>query len=110
MKPSAASVSIESPRSRQSSLITNTRVASNVRAIDSVSSPVRLSATTDEFSLGQQLHPLTSTNVQQLLSQPSPFKHSHVISVKQYTRQDLHLLFTVAQKMRLGVQREGVLN
>jgi len=45
-----------------------------------------------------------------LISQPSPFKRSHVLSVKQYTRADLHLLFTVAQEMRLGVQREGVLN
>ncbi|KAL2208749.1 carbamoyl-phosphate synth [Sarocladium strictum] len=109
MKPTAT-VSIESPRARQGSLIANTRIASNLRGADAITSPVRLNAPTDDFSLGAQLQPLTSTNVQQLLSQPSPFKHSHVLSVKQYTRQDLHLLFTVAQEMRLGVQREGVLN
>ena len=39
----------------------------------------------------------------------SPFKNRHVLSVSQYNRQDLHLLFTVAQEMRLGVQRSGVL-
>ena len=39
----------------------------------------------------------------------SPFKNRHVLSVNQYTRQELHLLFTVAQEMRLGVQRQGVL-
>ena len=40
----------------------------------------------------------------------SPFKNRHVLSVSQYSRQDLHLLFTVAQEMRLGVQRSGVLS
>ncbi|KIV87247.1 protein pyrABCN [Exophiala sideris] len=39
----------------------------------------------------------------------SPFKNRHVLSVNQYTRQDLHVLFTVAQEMRLGVQRQGIL-
>ncbi len=39
----------------------------------------------------------------------SPFKNRHVLSVTQYSRQDLHLLFTVAQEMRLGVQRSGIL-
>jgi len=39
----------------------------------------------------------------------SPFKNKHVLSVSQYDRKDLHLLFTVAQEMRLGVQRSGIL-
>lgn len=39
----------------------------------------------------------------------SPFKNRHVLSVNQYNRQDLHILFTVAQEMRLGVQRQGIL-
>ncbi|RDA86102.1 hypothetical protein CP532_1142 [Ophiocordyceps camponoti-leonardi (nom. inval.)] len=50
-----------------------------------------------------------SASVMQLLTQPSCFKKANVLSVEQYTRADLHLLFTVAQEMRLGVQREGVL-
>lgn len=40
----------------------------------------------------------------------SPFKQKHVISVNQFNRTDLHLLFTVAQEMRLGVERQGVLD
>ena len=60
-------------------------------------------------------HPLSiastvNSALQDLLSGPSAFKRAHVLSVKQYTRADLHLLFTVAQEMRLGVQREGVLD
>lgn len=39
----------------------------------------------------------------------SPFKNRHILSVTQYSRKDLHLLFTVAQEMRLAVQRSGVL-
>ncbi|KAL8991828.1 MAG: hypothetical protein Q9169_007618, partial [Polycauliona sp. 2 TL-2023] len=40
----------------------------------------------------------------------SPFKQRHVLSVTQFSRQDLHILFTVAAEMRLGVQRQGVLD
>lgn len=40
----------------------------------------------------------------------SPFKQRNILSVSQFTRQDLHILFTVAQEMRLGVQRQGVLD
>ena len=57
-----------------------------------------------------QVQAPTKTSLEQLLSQPTTFKKSHVLSVKQYTRADLHLLFTIAQEMRLGVQREGVLD
>ncbi|KAL2175706.1 uncharacterized protein P884DRAFT_227798 [Thermothelomyces heterothallicus CBS 202.75] len=48
--------------------------------------------------------------LQEMLSAPSSFKKSHVLSVTQYTRSDLRLLFHIAQEMRLGVQREGVLD
>ncbi|KAM0717434.1 hypothetical protein Q7P37_007286 [Cladosporium fusiforme] len=40
----------------------------------------------------------------------SPFKGKDIVSVKQFTRDDLHLLFTVAAEMRLGVEREGSLS
>ncbi|EON60974.1 protein pyrABCN [Coniosporium apollinis CBS 100218] len=40
----------------------------------------------------------------------SPFKGKSVISVKHISRNDLHLLFTVASEMRLGVQRQGCLD
>ncbi|KAG6085266.1 hypothetical protein E4U16_006857 [Claviceps sp. LM84 group G4] len=51
-----------------------------------------------------------SPSVMKLISQPSVFKDANVLSVSKYSRADLHLLFTVAQEMRLGVQRAGVLD
>lgn len=59
-------------------------------------------------SLPQPL-PLTSLSLQETLTK-SPFKNRHILSVTQFTRQDLHLLFTVAAEMRLGVQRQGILD
>ncbi|KAI2780820.1 carbamoyl-phosphate synth [Daldinia loculata] len=64
----------------------------------------------EEFSLPGPARAPFVDSLHDLLMQPSAFKSSHVLSVKQYTRSDLHLLFTVAQEMRLGVDREGVLN
>ncbi|KAL8731481.1 MAG: hypothetical protein Q9181_004292 [Wetmoreana brouardii] len=52
--------------------------------------------------------PFMSLFLQEALSK-SPFKQRHILSVSQFNRQDLHLLFTVAAEMRLGVQRQGVL-
>ncbi|MCJ1291145.1 hypothetical protein MMC34_002688 [Xylographa carneopallida] len=58
-------------------------------------------------------HPISTTSTSpsllELLSR-SPFKQRHILSVTQFSRQDLHLLFTVAQEMRLGVQRVGILD
>lgn len=62
--------------------------------------------------LGPPLYPTVpqaSSPLLEMLSRSS-FKHKHVLSVNQFTRADLHLLFTVAQEMRLGVQRQGVLD
>ena len=50
-----------------------------------------------------------SLSLQQLLAR-SPFKREHITSVKQFSRADLHLLFTIAQEMRLGTQRQGCLD
>lgn len=61
-------------------------------------------------SFEDSLQPLVSSSLYPLLSQGTAFKRTHVLSVQQYSRADLHLLFTVAHEMRLGVQREGVLN
>ncbi|KAJ1772283.1 Carbamoyl-phosphate synthase, partial [Coemansia sp. RSA 1843] len=38
----------------------------------------------------------------------NPFYMKHVLSVRQFTREDLHLLFAVAQEMRTAVQRYGM--
>lgn len=59
--------------------------------------------------LGPPLYPPQAPSLLEMLSR-SPFKQKHVLSVNQFTRADLHLLFTVAQEMRLGVQRQGVLD
>ena len=53
--------------------------------------------------------PAVSPSLRELLSR-STFKNKHILSVNQFNRSDLHLLFTVAQEMRLGVQRQGVLD
>ncbi|KAK3307076.1 uncharacterized protein B0T15DRAFT_413945 [Chaetomium strumarium] len=63
----------------------------------------------DDLMLPLTMQPTTSPLLE-MLSAPSAFKKSHVLSVTQYTRADLHLLFNIAQEMRLGVQREGVLD
>ena len=62
---------------------------------------------------GPLLHPpmlsAISTSLLDLLSH-SPFKQQNILSVNQFSRHDLHVLFTVAQEMRVGVQRQGVLD
>lgn len=50
-----------------------------------------------------------SLSLSQLLAK-SPFKRKDITSVKQFSRADLHLLFTIAQEMRLGAQRQGCLD
>jgi len=89
------------------------RPANRSRFLDGTSgqaqSPQRTSALSEEFGPPLYPQPTISPSLQSLLGQ-SPFKNQHVLSVNQFTRQDLHLLFTVAQEMRLGVQREGVLS
>ncbi|KAM3516352.1 hypothetical protein MY11210_000111 [Beauveria gryllotalpidicola] len=112
MKPAAAAISVESPKSRQQAAFGNLRPLGRLRGI---TSPQALPAQSprgavEDFGLPLQVQPAVSTSLQKLLSQASSFRNAHVLSVKQYTRADLHLLFTVAQEMRLGVQREGVLN
>ncbi|KAM3442192.1 hypothetical protein MY4824_001204 [Beauveria thailandica] len=112
MKPTAAAISVESPKSRQQAAFGNLRPVGRLRGI---TSPQALPAqgprgTVEDFGLPLQVQPAVSTSLQKLLSQSSSFRNAHVLSVKQYTRADLHILFTVAQEMRLGVQREGVLN
>ena len=66
----------------------------------------------NSHELGPPLYPSmppVSSSLLELLSR-STFRQKHVVSVHQFSRADLHLLFTVAQEMRLGVQRQGVLD
>jgi carbamoyl-phosphate synthase / aspartate carbamoyltransferase len=45
-----------------------------------------------------------------ILANRSPFNRKHVVSVKQFTREDLHILFGVAQEMKTIVGRQGSLH
>lgn len=51
----------------------------------------------------------TTTTLEEMLK-GSPFKGRDVTSVKTISRTELHLLFTVAAEMRLGVERGGSLD
>ena len=53
--------------------------------------------------------PQTSAGLAELLK-GSPFKGKDILSVKQISKEELHLLFTVAAEMRLGVERGGSLD
>lgn len=98
---------------RRTSLLTapSSRLFNRQKMLESsafgLSSPVRNNAQEDFTPLYSQ--PSVDRSLHTLLAQ-SPFRNQHVLSVNQFSRSDLHLLFTVAQEMRLGVQREGVLS
>jgi carbamoyl-phosphate synthase/aspartate carbamoyltransferase len=86
-------------------------VASRSRFLDGASSQAAPRAASLQH-IESTMYPQPSSisaSIRQLLEH-SPFKDQHVLSVIQFTRQNLHLLFTVAQEMRNGVQREGVLD
>ncbi|KAJ4315168.1 Carbamoyl-phosphate synthase [Fusarium piperis] len=116
VKPTLSiSQTTESPQARRLSMLGGVKPLNRLRGVDAgvgatLPSPARGAAPVDGLAPALHLQPLVSSSLQQLLSQPSAFKNTHVLSVKSYSRADLHLLFTVAQEMRLGVQREGVLN
>ncbi|KAJ5945906.1 Carbamoyl-phosphate synthase large subunit [Penicillium verhagenii] len=70
-----------------------------------------LDASIPAGELGAPLYgPSSQTSPLNEMLSRSQFRGKHVLSVNQFTRADLHLLFTVAQEMRLGVQRQGVLD
>ncbi|RPB23734.1 carbamoyl-phosphate synth [Terfezia boudieri ATCC MYA-4762] len=66
-------------------------------------------ATEEHLSKMYPPMPLVSPPLAELLVR-SNFKGRHILSVKQFSRADLHLLFTVAQEMRLAVERWGVID
>ncbi|CAH0026589.1 unnamed protein product [Clonostachys rhizophaga] len=117
-KPTVPSIGqvAESPysKTRRESILAPVQPLTKLRGLEgSALSPSQLekvSGALEESLLPLQLQSSTRSSVQHLLSRSSSFKNAHVLSVKQYSRSDLHLLFTVAQEMRLGVQREGVLD
>jgi len=78
------------------------------QTIDAVLSPL-VGPARDDFGTPLS-QPRLKTPLQDLLSRQSVFKGQHVLSVDKYTRADLHHLFTVAQLMRDGVAKHGVLD
>jgi carbamoyl-phosphate synthase/aspartate carbamoyltransferase len=71
---------------------------------------VRAPGAHDDTSMQMTLtQPNTSPSLAQLLAH-SPFKGKDILSVQHISRSELHLLFTVAQEMRLGAQRHGCLD
>lgn len=108
IKPSSQSA--DTPRTaRRGSMMASMRPIAKPRGLDSVLGQPAKPSVFDDFGPALPVGAAESS-LHSLLSQPSSFKKSHVLSVGQYTRADLHLLFTVAQEMRTGVQREGVLS
>lgn len=93
---------------------TTRRVRTSIRPTDilpnhdEVMPDATMLPTAPAMSQQLQLHSEVSPALMSLLSN-SPFKNRHVLSVSQYTRSDLHHLFTVAQEMRLAVARQGII-
>ena len=116
---SASSILTQSPvlhadsvDGRRGSLVSN-KPTTRVRQLDgqqSTASPTLPPLATDfgPPPLPPQI-PSLSHNLHDLISK-SPFKQRHILSVDQFSRQDLHLIFTIAQEMNLGVARQGVLD
>ncbi|QPG75165.1 Carbamoyl-phosphate synthase [Brettanomyces nanus] len=48
--------------------------------------------------------------ISSLISSKNPFLRKSILSVNNISRDDLHALFAVAQEMKLGVERKGVLD
>ena len=94
----------ESPQGRRSTL-TQSRTTGRLRPIDEAISEEPMSPVLTQ--LPQSIQPLTHTTSPQLhsLLHNSAFKGRSILAVSDFSRQDLHLLFTVAQEMRLAVQR-----
>ncbi|OJJ45016.1 hypothetical protein ASPZODRAFT_667916 [Penicilliopsis zonata CBS 506.65] len=109
--PSSPSVKATTPRVRPDTSFDNRRLSfTGTPARPAIRARPAEPAATE---LGPPLYtPVTtqvSSSLSDLLSRTN-FRQKHVLSVNQFTRSDLHLLFTVAQEMRIGVQRQGVLD
>jgi carbamoyl-phosphate synthase/aspartate carbamoyltransferase len=63
-----------------------------------------------EPQLPELPHPSVSQSLVALLSKDNMFKRRHILSVNQFSRADLHYLFTVALEIRLGVERWGMVD
>lgn len=92
---------------RSSSVEVDNRVSwrETVDEVDFSKSVVR--RTVDGDHLLQTSEGLPKTLVQAIAH--SPFHKKHIVSVKQFSRSELHLLFNVAQEIRTLVERQGTI-
>ncbi|KAA8917546.1 hypothetical protein TRICI_000329 [Trichomonascus ciferrii] len=85
---------------------------SELRSTASTSSPAQKARDTAVFDDTESVvtvpRDLPPTTLSYLRS--NPFLRKSVVSVNQVTRNDLHILFTLAQEFRLAVERVGVLD
>lgn len=100
----------------QTPLVTNVKNAKIL--IEAIARDYDLSITKVDFQsfAEQPSQPLTlappvkaSPTLSELLHN-SPLRQRDIISVTQFTKDELHLLLTVASEMRLGVERDGCLD
>ncbi|THY10130.1 carbamoyl-phosphate synth [Aureobasidium pullulans] len=99
----------------QTPLVTNVKNAKIL--IEAIARDYDMAVTSQDYQTFAD-HPSTSleapaakkTPTLQELLHNSPLKGRDITSVNQFTRKELHLLMTVASEMRLGVERDGVLD
>ena len=109
---SSPSLRPESPPDRRQSMAP-VRPFSRVKNLDGQAMTDQLAAIPpmgqDISSPITQPTPSSTSNLLELIAR-SPFKNQHILSVSQFSRQDLHHLFTVAQEMQLAITRQGVID
>ena len=87
-----------------------TKVSSPVLAgQDTMARPSLMSALLDDRVTLPAPMTTDSSSLRSAIAHPS-FQRRHILSVRQFTRDDLHALFAVAQEMRLNVERHGSLD
>jgi len=106
-RDSTTSVSAGAPKRRHPTMEGAQLRSPMIRASDQLyTSPPPIQTVGSMVSIPPQL---PGPSLAEMISH-TPFYHKHVVSVKQFDRNDLHLLFSIAQEMRTGVERQGVLN
>lgn len=101
----------------QTPLVTNVKIAKIL--IEAISRNYDMNISKVDYMTFSEMP--ETTPVQPIIQQPesrsltellkmSPFKGKDIVSVRQFAKDELHLLFTVASEMSLGVGRQGTLD
>ena len=107
VSPASPSVTRKSARLSFSTPFAPGRGSPRVTRDSVVEDESPFSVKADEITLARE--PAPPTALTELLKN-NPFLRRNVTSVGQFSRNDLHHLFTLAQEMRLAVERVGVLD